>query len=190
MLSSCCPVGKFWKLRTESAVCNAVFHSVSLWFSMLARSWPQLEQNCLSHSEMHSKDHVLSGNPNWFPCSPPPTSQRQNVSQRFPARNSGPIWTRIKTSGAGERAQWLRVLAAGVGDLAQWQSTCLASTRPWVRSSALERKTQNNKRTKKTQGNWNMSVTLDRFLVVFTTETIICLLFQIRWLFVWLFFFA
>lgn len=106
---------------------------------MLARSWPQLEQNCLSHSEMHSKDHVLSGNPNWFPCSPPPTSQRQNVSQRFPARNSGPIWTRIKTSGAGERAQWLRVLAVGVGDLAQWQSTCLASTRPWVQSSASGR---------------------------------------------------
>lgn len=111
---------------------------------MLARSWPQLEQNCLSHSEMHSKDHVLSGNPNWFPCSPPPTSQRQNVSQRFPARNSGPIWTRIKTSGAGERAQWLRVLAAGVGDLAQWQSTCLASTRPWVRSSALEKEKRNS----------------------------------------------
>jgi len=27
-----------------------------------------------------------------------------------------------------------------VGDLAQWQSTCLASTRPWVRSSALGEK--------------------------------------------------
>jgi mannitol-specific phosphotransferase system IIBC component len=37
----------------------------------------------------------------------------------------------------------------GVGDLAQWYSVCLSSTRPWVQSSALEKKEKRKKKKEK-----------------------------------------
>jgi hypothetical protein len=32
----------------------------------------------------------------------------------------------------------IKIIKRGVGDLVQWKSTCLARSRPWVRSSALK----------------------------------------------------
>jgi hypothetical protein len=59
------------------------------------------------------------------------------------------LGTELRTSGRAVYAlsHWaispaigVKFCWGGVGDLAQWSSACLASTRPWVWSSALERK--------------------------------------------------